>query len=276
MFEAFMPTVLSLGKTAAAFATKNSNALLTGLALTTLTGTALAVASAVPKIMEVEENKKNDLEIARNDDERKKIRRAARIKVAKIVIVPALLFLMCGGSIIGNAYINSKRIAALAAAYAISEQKIEDLEKAADEIGGPKKAALIKQKSDQLAAERCETDRDAVINTGHGEDLIYNRKFDYFFRANPDFVDLAFKNIQSNLDGTSLIEGETQRINDLHEYLNLPNDGELGALFGWHPGDNVGVSMTSTGKKIWNDGTSEYYTVMDYTAQYLGKAGQLV
>lgn len=276
MFETFMPTLMSLGKTAAAFATKNSNALLTGIALTTLTGTALAVASAVPKVIEELDREKSDLEIARNDDERKKIKRAARIKVAKIVAVPVLLFVICGSSIIGNAYINSKKIAALAAAYAISEQKIEDLENATKEIAGPKKSALIKQKSDQLAAERCETDKDAVINTGHGEDLIYNRKFDYYFRANPDFVNLAFKNIQSTLDGTSLIEGETQRINDLHEYLNLPNDGELGALFGWHPGDNVGVSMTSTGKKIWNDGTSEYYTVMDYTAQYLGKAGQLV
>lgn len=276
MFETFMPTLMSLGKTAAAFATKNSNALLTGIALTTLTGTALAVASAVPKVIEELDREKSDLEIARNDDERKKIKRAARIKVAKIVAVPVLLFVICGSSIIGNAYINSKKIAALAAAYAISEQKIEDLENATKEIAGPKKSALIKQKSDQLAAERCETDKDAVINTGHGEDLIYNRKFDYYFRANPDFVNLAFKNVQSTLDGTSLIEGETQRINDLHEYLNLPNDGELGALFGWHPGDNVGVTMSSTGKKIWNDGTSEYYTVMDYTAQYLGKVGQLV
>ena len=276
MLESFMPTLLSFGKTAAAFATKNSNALLTGLALTTLTGTALAVASAVPKLMEVEEDKKADLEIARNDEERRKIKRAARLKVAKIIIVPALMFLICGGCIVGNAYINSKKIAALAAAYALSEQKIEDLENATKEIAGPKKSSLIAQKADQLAAERCETDKDAVINTGHGEDLFYYRKEDYYLRSNQDFINLAFKNIQSNLDGTNIYEGETQRINDLHEYLNLPCDGELGYLFGWHPGDQVGVNMSSTGKKIWNDGTSEYYTVIDYTAQYLGKEGQLV
>lgn len=276
MFETFMPTILNVGKTAAAFATKNSNALLTGIALTTLTGTALAVASAVPKIIEELDREKSDLEIARNDGERKKIKRAARLKVAKIIIVPALLFFICGSSIIGNAYINSKKIAALAAAYALSEQKIEDLENATKEIAGPKKSSLIKQKADELAVERCETSKDAVVNTGHGNDLFYNRKFDYFFRSNQDFINLGFKNVQTTLDGTSLITGETQRINDLHEYLNLPNDGELGCLFGWHPGDNVGVTLTSTGKKIWDDGTSEYYTVMDYTAKYLGKAGQLV
>ena len=279
LLQSVMPMVLNAGKTAASFASKNSNALLTAVALTTLMGTTLSVISAVPKVINVEEKKRDDLEIARNDKERAQIKRAAAIKVAKIVVVPALMFFVCAGSIVGNAYLNSKKLAALAAAYALSEQKLEDIEKATQEIAGPKKAGLIQAKADEEdIARRASTSRDDVINTGHGEDLFWYRKMGYWMRGNQDFINLAFLNVQKALDGdqTKGIEGETMHINELHEFLNLPTDTELGEYFGWDPGDCVGVTLTSTGKHTWDDGTTEYYTVIDYTAKSFIKEGYLV
>lgn len=280
LLQSFVPMVLTASKTAAAFATKNSNALLTGVALTTLVGTVLSTISAVPKVVREVEKEQSDIEeLARNDKDIARIKRAARIKVAKIIIVPVLLFFVCAGSIVGNAYINSKKIAALAAAYALSEQKIEDLENAAKEIAGPKKAGLIASKADEEdIARRASTSRADVINTGHGDDLFWYRKTGHWVRANRDFIELAFNTVQQTLDGNQSkgTQGETVRINDLHELMCLPNDTELGQYFGWDPGDCVGVTLTSTGKHQWDDGTWEYYSVIDYTAKsFIGK-GHLV
>ncbi len=278
LLQSLVPALLTASKTAAAFATKNSNALLTGIALGTLMGTALSVASAVPKVMKVEETKKEDLEIARNDEERKHIKRAAAVKVAKILVVPVLMFLVCGGCIIGNAYINSKKIAALAAAYALSEQKIEDLENAAKEISGPKKAALISEKAGKDDIERrASRNEEDVITTGHGDDLFWEPKTGHWLRANRDFVLLAFSEIDKLVNNGL---GDTIHLNELFERLKLPCETELGQWFGWDPNDEygnvVGCNLVNTGKHFWDNGNSDYYTIIDYTVKFLGKTGHRV
>lgn len=275
LLQSLMPTMLSVGKTAAAFASKNSNALLTGIALTTLVGTALSVASAVPKVMKVEEDKKEDLEIARNDKERKQIKRAAAIKVAKILVVPVLMFFVCGSTIIGNAYLNSKKIAALAAAYALSEQKIEDLENAAKEISGPKKSSLIEEKAakDDIDRRGSRHEED-VICTGHGDDLFWEPKTGHWIRANRDYILLAFSEVDKMVN--NMYTGESVKLNDLFDRLKLPTDTELGDWFGWDPGDVVGCNLNNTGKHFWDNGSSDYYTVIDYSVKFLGKEGHRV
>ncbi len=289
LLQTVMPTVLNLSKSAASFATKNSTALLTGVALTTLVGTALSVASAVPKVIKVEEEKEKDLEIARNDKEISQIKRAARLKVAKIIIVPVFLFCLCAGSIITNSYLASKKIAALAAAYAISEQKIEDLENAAKEIAGPKKSGLIEAKAAEKDIERrASRNEEDVICTGHGDDLFWEPKTGHWLRANQDFIRLAFERIDNLVNNGSMgirtgsdnkpddYRKAEIKLNDLFDMLKLPQDTELGNWFGWLPGDVIGCNLVNTGKHYWDNGNSEYYTVIDYQTVFLGKTGHRV
>lgn len=281
VLSSLVSTVMTIGKSAALFASENSNALLTGVALTSLTTTTFSLISAIPKVMNEFEKRDEDLEIARNDRERKQIERGARIKVAKLVVIPVLMFLLCATSIISNAYINSHKMAALATAYALSEQKVDDLEKAAKNIAGPKKASLIDEQAagDDIERRGSKNEED-VIETGHGNDLFWEPMTGHWLRANNDFINLAFTNIDNIVRGDSYTQGETQRLNDLFERLKLPENTELGQWFGWRPtgaGESIiGCTLTETGKHLWSNGKSEYYTVINYSAKYLGKVGQTV
>ena len=273
--QSLMPMMLSGGKAAISFATKNSNALLTTTALLGLTGTVVSVVKAVPKVTKEVEQMKSDLEIARDEETERRIKRAAIRKVAAILIVPALMILICGGSIIGNAYLNNKNMAALAAMYALSEQKIDDLEKAAKDIAGGKKAALIEEKASHMDIERrAPRNEEDVISTGRGNDLFWEPKTGHWLRANRDFILLAFKDMQAIVNDINADEDE-MTLNRILENLKLPCETQLGNLFGWQPGDSVNVSLATTGKHFWDDGSDEYYSFIDYKVKYLGPEGKL-
>ena len=273
----FISMAVRSSRVACSFATKNSNALLATLGLTTLGGTVISLFKAVPDCMDELDRLKEDLKIAKDEETAKKLKRAAKKKVAIILAVPALMTFICAFSIIGNAYINNKKLAALAAAYALSEQKIDDLEQAAKEIAGGKKAALIEDEASKKDVERRGSrNEEDVISTGHGDDLFWEPKTGHWLRANRDFVLLAFSDIRTAVDGTEIISGDRQTVNDLFERLKLPTDTEFGQWFGWDPGDHVGCNLVNTGKHYWDNGKDDYYTVIDYTAKFLGREGHRV
>lgn len=275
MLANIMPMAVKSGKVALSFLTKNSNALLATAGLLGLTGTVVSLIKAVPKVQMELKKAKEDIEIAKNEEVAKKIKRAAAKKVAIILAIPVLMFFVTAGSIIGNAYINNKKIAALAAAYALSEQKIEDLEDAAREIVGDKKAQLIDAEAGAKDIQRrAPRNEDAVIDTGRGNDLFWEPKSGHWIRSNRDFIRLAF----SEMDAISKDMGSDEddlKLNCLFDRLKLPADTQLGELFGWQPQDVIGCSLSSTGKHFWEDGSDEYYTVIDYTVRYLGPEGKL-
>lgn len=277
MIQQLVSMSLRSSKIAFSFATKNSNALLAALGLISLGGTVTSLVQAIPKVKEERAKLAADLEIAKDEEVAKKLKAAAAKKVAIILAVPAIMIFICAGSIIGNAWLNSRKIAALAAAYALSEQKVEDLEAAAKELVGPKKAALIEDEANHRDVERrASRHEEDVIETGHGDDLFYEPKTGHWLRANRDFVILAFKNVQEALDGTNTKEGVEMNVNELFEFLKLPTDTEFGQWFGWYPGDHCGCSLVNTGKHYWDNGTDDYYTTIDYSAKFLGKTGHLV
>ena len=275
MFEQIISMGLRSSKVAFSFATKNSNALLAGVGLLSLTGTVTSLVSAIPKVKAVKKKLAEDLEIAQNEDVAKKLKRAARRKVALILAVPVLMITICGGSIIGNAWLNNRKFAALAAAYALSEQKIEDLEAAAKEIAGQKKAALIEEQAGHMDVERrASRHEEDVICTGHGNDLFWEPKSGHWIRANRDFIKLAFSDIDGMVNNVNC--GEEVTLNDLYSRLKMPDDTDTGRFFGWRPGDVVGVSLSTTGKHFWDNGTDDYYTEIGYSATFLGKEGQRI
>lgn len=277
MIGQFISMAVRGSSSVCSFATKNSNALLAALGLISLGGTVTSLTRAIPKIQELKQKLNEDLEIARDEEVAKKLKRAARKKVAIILAVPILMYVICAGSIIGNAWLNNKKLAALATAYALSEQKIEDLEQAAKEIAGGKKAALIEDAASRKDVERrASRHEEDVIETGHGTDLFWEPKTGHWLRASRDFVLLAFKNVDSVVQGTEFIMGQEQTVNDLFEYLKLPDRTEFGQWFGWKPGDIVGCSLVNTGKHFWDNGKDEYYTVIDYSCMFTGKEGHRV
>lgn len=275
MLANIMPMAVKSGKVALSFMTKNSNAILATVGLLGLGGTVVSLIKAVPKVQTELKKAKEDIEIAKDEEVVKKIKRAAAKKVAIILIIPALMIFVTGGSILGNAYLNNKKIAALAAAYALSEQKIDDLEDAAKEIVGDKKSQLIDAEAgDKDVKRRAPRNEDSVIDTGRGNDLFWEPKSGHWIRSNRDFIRLAF----SEMDGISHsldADEDDMKLNCLFEHLKLPSDTQLGDLFGWQPGDIVGCSLTSTGKHFWSDGSDEYYTIIEYTVRYLGPEGKL-
>lgn len=271
------PTIfLKGGKIALSFMTKNSNALLATAGLMSLTGLTISISKSVVKVKEVIKQRDSDLEIAKDEATEKQIKRAAAKKVAFICAIPALLFIICAGSILGNAYINNKKIAALAAAYALSEQKVEDLEDAAKELVGNKKSQLIEANAGEKDINRrAPKNEEAVINTGRGNDLFWEPKTGHWIRANRDYIKLAFSELDGISHNISTDEDELQ-LNSLLDRLKLPSDTALGAVFGWLPGDDVFCNLNNTGKHFWEDGSDEYYTIIDYTVKYLGPEGKRV
>ena len=276
MVQNLIPTLAKSGKVALSFMTKNSNAILTTTALLGLSGTVVSLIKAVPKVQHELKKVKEDVELAKNEEVAKKIKAAAYRKVALICFVPVLMFFVTAGSIIGNAYLNNKKIAALAAAYALSEQKVEDLEDAAEEIAGKKKAQLIEAEAGQKDVDRrASRNEEDVIDTGRGTDLFWEPITGHWLRANRDFIRYAFSEM-NGISGNINCDQDDLKLNNLFDLLKLPSDTKTGDILGWRPGDIIGCNLNSTGIHYWDNGKEEYFTYIEYRTTYLGKEGQTV
>lgn len=173
-------TITNAVKKGIRFTKRNSNVILTMLAVIGVTVTAEELVRATVKAVKVCEEKqiKDKKEIVKT--------------VWKIYIPSAGFFLITTAAIIGNAHINAKRLATVTGLCALERAELSDLRKKVAEVVGPKKEKSIE---DEIAKDRIDAtpipDEGDIIHTGHGNQLYLDFLSGRYIRTSEDHIKLV-------------------------------------------------------------------------------------
>lgn len=205
---------------------KNSPAILIGLAIVS-GGTAIALAvEATPKALK-------RIEVEKQERQVEKLTPLETVKVTWPCYVPsALAFVFASGCAIGSHSVHAKRNAALATAYKISETALVEYRDKVVETFGEKKEQAVRDKVAQAQIDKYPINPEEIIDTGKGTTLFLDPLSERYFVSDIEFVrrvenKLNKKMMQSICGSTSL--------NDFYTELGLhPVDESIGYTLGWN------------------------------------------
>ena len=208
------------------FLSKHSPEILVGIGVTGMvTSTVLAV-KATPKAMILLEQAKEEKGDVLTPIE--------TVKAAWKPYIPAVLLSVASIScIIGASAVNTKRNAALATAYAISERSLLTYRDKVIETIGEKKEKEIKEKIAQDEVDNKPVSNSQVIITSKGNTLCMDNITRRYFRSDLDKV----KKVINELNRQMI----TQNYVSLNEfYYAVGMDGiKNGSLLGWNVSDGL-------------------------------------
>ena len=210
---------------------KNSPAILTGLAVAGVVTTAVLAVQATPKAM-----------LLISDAEREKglLSNKEIIKVAWKPYIPALVM---GGAtaacIIGANSINYKRNAALAGVYSLAKTSLNEYQAKVIETIGENKAQKIKDEIIQEKINKDPVTSKEVIITGKGEMLCYDVLSGRYFKNDIE----QLRRVQNDLNYT-LRTDMWVSLNELYYAMGLAAI-DLGEMVGWTVDDPIDMSFNS-------------------------------
>lgn len=140
-------------------------------------------------------------------------------------------------SIISSNRISSRRTAALAAAYSLSETAFSEYKDKVAETIGEKKAGIIEEKVAQDQIKKIPMLPDEIEETGHGEFLFLDPKSGRYFRSSKEFIDRVMVKLNSQLMNEMWVP-----LNDLYDELGIRTT-DLGRDLGWNIDDGI-VNMS--------------------------------
>ena len=136
-------------------------------------------------------------------------------------------------SIISSNRISSRRTAALAAAYSLSETAFSEYKDKVAETIGEKKANVIEEKVAQDQIKKYPMIPEDIEETGHGEFLFLDPKSGRYFRSSKEFIDRIMVKLNSQLMNEMWVP-----LNDLYNELGIRTT-ELGRDLGWNIDDGI-------------------------------------
>lgn len=258
----FKETVGAFGKKMVEIGVRNSPNILVGLGVAGVVTTAVLAGKfaieAKPIVNDAKEKVNDIQEEPIPEEEKKKKIQEVVVDTAKKVVPKAVPVVIAGtatvGCILGGHTINLRRQAMLAAAYELSQSKIlEDeryIAKAKEILGKDKDIEIRKEVKDEAindAGARRPYEKRFRCRDGVRGGVCYATKYE---------IQRAFLNIERDI----LYNNGFTPLNDLYDYLNMPNTDE-GSEVGWNPGDDPMLIIE------WvDDGTSEPELVFRYKA----------
>lgn len=226
------------------FTKKNSPVILTGLAIVGVISTAYLAYKAGPRADKILETYRKDMgDCHPNDKEAKRAVVGETVKKMIPVMAPPVIM---GGTtiacIVGSHSVSSRRIAALSAAYTLSESTVKNLNSKMEEMLGEKKARAVKDAimKDKLHADT-EKDRKLlgdgnvyVPDTGYVlcKDLYTGR----IFYSTAEKIKQAIVKCSFDVQQNMWIS-----LNDFYDEINSPQLERvpLGDDLGWNVDDTV-------------------------------------
>lgn len=231
-----------LGK-AEVFTKKNSPAILMGLAIVGVISTAYAAYKAGPRAEKILETYRKDMKDCHPKDKEAK-RAVVGETVKKLIPVVAPPIIMGGTTItcmIGSHSIFSRRIAALSAAYSLSETAVKNLNGKMEEMLGEKKARAVKDAimKDKLHADT-EKDRKVLSDTNYvfpndGTVLCKDLYTGRLFHSNAEKIKQAI--VKCSYD---VISDMYVSLNDFYDAIDCPELEKIPA------GDDIGWNVDDT------------------------------
>jgi len=214
-----------------------------------LTGiTAAKAGIKADKILKDQNKKVEELEL--NPDmtdetlaeEKKEITVETIKQMAPVVIPPVVIAGATIYSAVSGYKSATKQIAAISAAYNLTEKKLMDYQDKAKEILGEKKAQSV---TDAVATDKVKENppkEDSIFRTGHGDVLCLDDYSGRYFYSDPEHIRKCVNDINEQLRDEFYVS-----LNDFYDRLGLPNC-KLGSDIGFCMEDgNLNVSFSFTG-----------------------------
>ncbi len=189
--------------------------------------------------------------------------------MAPIFIPPIITGALTIGCAIGGYKASTRQIAALSAAYTLSEKALDKYTSKAEELLGHKKATSIQ---DEVNADTVRTNppsKNEVYITGRGETLCYDDYSGRYFKSDPESIRKAVNDINEQLRDEYYVE-----LNEFYDKLGLANV-KLGDDIGFCINDgymNLSFSATLTENNtpclVLNYDVSPKYGTTVHTGRY--------
>ena len=200
---------------------KYSPQILTGIGVAGMITTVVLAVKATPKALELIEDKKEELDAD-------KLTMVDTVKAAWKPYVPAavtgVLSTVC---IIGGNAVGTRRTAALAAAYKISETALHEYKDAIVETVGEEKAKEVKEKVAQNKLDKNPVVEKQIIVTNKGTFLCYDSLSGRYFQSDIEAIRKAQNDINDYL-----FSEDYASLNMFYDFLGLEHT-RLGAELGW-------------------------------------------
>lgn len=233
------------------FTRKNSPVILTGLAIAGVISTAYTAYKAGPRADKILEEYRKDMKDCHPKDKEAK-RAVVGEAVKKMIPVIAPPVIMGGTTIacvVGSHSVSSRRIAALSAAYSLSESTVKNLNSKMEEMLGEKKARAVKDAimKDKLRADS-EKDK-KILSDGQlvipsdGTVLCKDLYSGRLFYSNAEKIKQAIAKCSYDIISDMYIS-----LNDFYEAIDSPQLQRIpmGEDLGWNIDDTINGKLPIT------------------------------
>lgn len=231
------------------FASKRSPEILTGIGIAGMISTTILAVRATPKALELIEEQKEEESV----DE---LSSFEVVKVAWKPYIPAMVTCIASTAcLIGASSVNTKRNAALATAYKLSETALSEYRDKVVETIGEKKERIVRDKVAEERVKKNPVSKNEVIVTGNGKTLCFDPISGRYFMCSIETI----KKAENTLNKQMLhdISGYVS-LNEFYDELGLDHTS-VGNDLGWNTNQLIDIDFSSQ----LND-NGEPSVVLDY------------
>ena len=201
---------------------KHSPAILTALGITGMIGTTVLAVKATPKALDLIENKKEELD-------KDKLTVVETVKATWKCYVPAVITCATSAAcLIGASSVHTKRNAALATAYKLSESALIEYRDKVVETIGEKKEQSVRDAIAKDHVEKNPVTNNEVVITDRGYTLCYDELSGRYFYSDIEKIKKAANELNRQMLNDMYVS-----LNELYYELGLEGT-KLGEQMGWN------------------------------------------
>lgn len=245
------PNMEAFVKSAKTFMVKHSPEILTGVGIAGMITTTVLAVKATPHALELIEEKHDELY---PDDEDKEIAISPVDAVKscwKCYIPAAITGTTSVACLIGAVSVSSRRTAALAAAYHLSESTLSEYKDKVIQTIGDKKEKAVREKISEERVEKNPITKNEVIITEKGETMFMEPLSKRYFKSNIELIRKAENRLNKQIltDITGYVS-----LNEFYDEIGLDRT-DLGDDLGWNIEHTIDIDFdlvrTEDDKALW-------------------------
>lgn len=204
---------------------RHSPAILMGIGIAGMVTTTVVAVKATPKALRLIEEKKQELEV-------ESLTPVETVKAAwKCYIPAAVTGAVSVACLIGSNSVNTKRNAALATAYKLSETAFSEYRDSVVEVIGEKKEKTVRDKVSEKELKANPINKTDIIVTGKGKTLFFDPLSHRYFYSSIEKIRRAENILNKEINTDPFDAGRT--VNDFYEEIGIPTTATGDAL-GWN------------------------------------------
>ena len=249
-------TLSKIGRDMRQTVTKYSPEILMGIGIAGMvTSTVLAV-KATPKALMLMEMKKEELEVDT-------LTPVETVKTTWKCYLPTVITgatsIAC---LVGSHSVNSRRNAALATAYKLSETAFAKYRESTLEAVGEKKEKSVRDKISEKEIKENPVNRTEVFMTGKGQTLFFEPLSSRYFYSDLEKIKRAENKLNKEIITDAFDSGRT--VNDFYEEIGIPTTS-TGDNLGWKIGYLIDIYPSAQMAEEGTEHEGEPCIVLNYT-----------